>query len=1158
MRHPDRRGDGGVPEARETPVKSRQLSEKLAMRSPFRLVRSRLISTLISAIALLSLSPAARAANGLYGCDGRGEYFSLDLSTGAGTRVGQLMPIAQEIEYDMASGRAFAQIDGSFNGFEFDPRSGEMIGGVIADSALFTGLEYVGGVLYGAASHSICGASELRTLNPWTGVSTLVGATGLGPIAGLAYDATTATLYGITDGATGCSPNNSNLVRIDVSTGVATDVGMVGFQAASLAFGPDGLLYAGDRTGWLFRIDPATGVSTTLGPSGFGAITGLMLGVECHSAFTQVQFAGSFTTPAYDLTASPQMTNVGGCTWRCVVHLEPGTYRMKFVTDGALDTPPDYGSEFGPRFQRVPGGPFATQLISGNGTDLYMEVVNPDEYTITLNESSKTWGATAAAGVPSGEILGMVRYDAGFDFPPFPFTTVSLYRDTTLVLWNILSRYNSSFSFGGLAPGDFNLKVTANGYATAKVGPVSVADATIVVPDITLLSVPSTHSRIDVVGDFNGYSIGASPMVQALNGFWVGPPIHLIAGERLLRFVTDGVFDSPNDYGTDGSVGTIPIPGSGGTALNSGPASYIHLYASHSGLYQMQLDERNLRFEVIELPPPPPTIDVNDLSMMVSDAGQFAFNTATSSAGLEFPKGSGKTAVFAAGLWVSAGSSIAITDYGDEFVRGAMVIGVADDPTRPEYRVYTLNRSYASTTERDAMLADYNAGAVPHGAPPVGVLSGGDLDIPGDQMLWHVYNDAAASAHTSRAGSTAPLGIEVQQTTFAFNRAGPLGRAIFMKFKLVNKGPSAIADMRIGAWCDPDLGDASDDLVGCDPARSLGFCYNSTNTDAVYGSAPPAVGIDLLQGPMDFNVRRGMTSFIAYQNGTDPASSMESIRQMHGLNADGTPIIDPISNLPTTFMVSGDPVSLTGWLDTSASDRRMLMGTGPFTMAPGSEQDIVLAIILAQGASHLASIEALRSSDDVIQQLFDDGFVGPTATDASLIRADAEPGVARLAWQLSDRTRRATIYRAEGAAAWRALDSRLPDGTGRLDYEDASVRAGTRYGYRLGLPGAKGETILGETWIDVPKRAEFALHGANPNPAVGELWISFSLPSEAPAILELLDLGGRRVLALDAGSLGAGAHRVNLGHGSNVAPGVYVVRLRQGANTRSTKVAIIR
>jgi hypothetical protein len=98
---------------------------------------------------------------------------------------------------------------------------------------------------------------------------------------------------------------------------------------------------------------------------------------------------------------------------------------------------------------------------------------------------------------------------------------------------------------------------------------------------------------------------------------------------------------------------------------------------------------------------------------------------------------------------------------------------------------------------------------------------------------------------------------------------------------------------------------------------------------------------------------------------------------------------------------------------------------------------------------------------------------------------------------------------------------------------------------------------------DVPGKGEaplaFALDPVRPNPARGgAMTVRFTLAGPAAASLELLDIAGRRVAAHEVGSLGAGPHALDLGHGRDLAPGLYLVRLTQGTNTRTARVAVIR
>src|SRR5262245_52493670 len=100
-------------------------------------------------------------------------------------------------------------------------------------------------------------------------------------------------------------------------------------------------------------------------------------------------------------------------------------------------------------------------------------------------------------------------------------------------------------------------------------------------------------------------------------------------------------------------------------------------------------------------------LDANQISMVVSNVGSFAYDMVHGNAGLEYPRGSGRTSVFAGGLWLGAaqpagGPRLAISEYSFEYGPGAILPNhLPDDPTRPEYRVYKLQRYYTSDAVRD-------------------------------------------------------------------------------------------------------------------------------------------------------------------------------------------------------------------------------------------------------------------------------------------------------------------------------------------------------------------------------------------------------------------------------------------------------------------------
>jgi len=86
---------------------------------------------------------------------------------------------------------------------------------------------------------------------------------------------------------------------------------------------------------------------------------------------------------------------------------------------------------------------------------------------------------------------------------------------------------------------------------------------------------------------------------------------------------------------------------------------------------------------------------------------------------------------------------------------------------------------------------------------------------------------------------------------------------------------------------------------------------------------------------------------------------------------------------------------------------------------------------------------------------------------------------------------------------------------------------------------------------------DFAIGAVRPNPSVdGRFSLAISLPDATPARVEVLDLAGRRITAQSL-TLGAGRHVVPVEMATALAPGVYVIRLSQGARSVIAKAAVV-
>jgi len=104
------------------------------------------------------------------------------------------------------------------------------------------------------------------------------------------------------------------------------------------------------------------------------------------------------------------------------------------------------------------------------------------------------------------------------------------------------------------------------------------------------------------------------------------------------------------------------------------------------------------------------------------------------------------------------------------------------------------------------------------------------------------------------------------------------------------------------------------------------------------------------------------------------------IYQEGGLDHDGNPLNPPdwgvggTSDTDPRFIFSGDPVAGTGWRDNAPADKRFMVNCGPFQLASGDTQDIVVAYVVSQGDNALNSVTKLRETDITAQRAYDANF----------------------------------------------------------------------------------------------------------------------------------------------------------------------------------------
>jgi hypothetical protein len=498
-------------------------------------------------------------------------------------------------------------------------------------------------------------------------------------------------------------------------------------------------------------------------------------------------------------------------------------------------------------------------------------------------------------------------------------------------------------------------------------------------------------------------------------------------------------------------------------------------------------------------------LDMGGVWAKVFNTGSLFFGN-SSQAAYEVPRGSGRSPMFAAGLWVGGVVEGEVRVAGATYSEYEFWPGPIDPATgRPpnpadcsEYdRIWRVSREdvveYYRTGVATPDLAEWPAhlGAPVFdgdGNPANYDLAAGDQPaISGTQMLWWVMNDAGDEHHSSL---TPPVGLEARVSAFVLTE-GPqaVQQATFYRYRLLNRRTTVIDSMYVGFFADPDLGDMSDDYAGSDTSRGMGFAYNADDLDgdgsgATYGPSPPAVGVQVVEGPRvlpaDFgpgSERAGLAGFVVADLTPSPVPPGPRDGQgmyfnLQGLWHDGSVIREGGSGAPTTTMYAGDPVSSRFWSEICPSpgpgcsanapgDRRFLVSTGPSRLDPGGDDEVLFAVVFGRGADHLDSVTELRRAAQIVSNAHAAGL----------------------------------------------LDARLT-----LGFEPP------------------------------PPPTRLVVRRPAPNPFTDEAVMSVTLPAAAGVRVALVDVLGREVAVLADGPHEAGRHPIAIA-GAGLAPGVYVARV---------------
>ncbi|HVP36939.1 MAG TPA: T9SS type A sorting domain-containing protein [Terriglobales bacterium] len=372
-------------------------------------------------------------------------------------------------------------------------------------------------------------------------------------------------------------------------------------------------------------------------------------------------------------------------------------------------------------------------------------------------------------------------------------------------------------------------------------------------------------------------------------------------------------------------------------------------------------------------------LTANNIKMPIQNDAIFGQNPFTGRAGTEWPQGTGNMYIYGAGIWIGAqipsgGGFKKVVSYGYNPNDGYSEWGPGII-TAP----YTADHG---GTDAGTMWPIVLSTEVNSWTPRADSLwpvkdSLGNPKFVSAEDSWCFYNDADSTYHDAQARAGDQLNVFVKQTTYSFNSALDKN-IIFVVWDIYNQGDRDLDSVYIGITCDPDLGNATDDMIGFDSTRNFCWVYNyNLEFDQDIQGRPGMMGFRYFQSPLDSagGTQLGLTALTLFTLDTDPANDQERYNLMAGLTK------------------SGDPRSGGRFdVDVSPQDKRFCQSSGPFKLKMGDSTRVVFGVVAGENEN------LLKVNADYAQTLYNANFIAPRPPVAPVVKAIPGDKKVTLVW----------------------------------------------------------------------------------------------------------------------------------------------------------------
>jgi len=333
-------------------------------------------------------------------------------------------------------------------------------------------------------------------------------------------------------------------------------------------------------------------------------------------------------------------------------------------------------------------------------------------------------------------------------------------------------------------------------------------------------------------------------------------------------------------------------------------------------------------------------------------------------------------------------------------VSGKFIPGSSNVVPAPFYSWPLWDTSSSKTFEHNYYFGDYISDVSMRNVASLQAQNIGKTPKPAmvsEEDIVNIYSDKDSTNNPEFVKGTGyPFGIDIQEAIYTWSY-GQYRDMIFVRYKVKNSSTDTLLDCWMAPAFDADLGTAggsydansyvNDSIVNLasdptmasqlrEPYRSdptklnMGYQYRNPTKDLVNGHQYGMVGFSFLESTvvnMQGNIIANDDS--EAMQGYGPNSLFQKKQEGLVTCKNWTIMNDPTTQaLRYDFISSGDHDKFNGYY----GDQRLMMATGPFTLAPGKSAEATIVITFAQASltDPKKNFGALLLLTDLAHQVF--------------------------------------------------------------------------------------------------------------------------------------------------------------------------------------------